>query len=43
LPGGGGHGPAQKRPAKEVRADLAAGYITPDQARQDYGFEEEEA
>ncbi len=37
LPGGGGYGDPQQRPAEQVRADLAAGYITENQAETDYG------
>ncbi len=38
LPGGGGYGAPQERPHEDVRADLEAGYISLDQARQDYGL-----
>ena len=41
LPGGGGYGDPAKRPRDKVRADLAAGYITPEQAKDDYGFGED--
>lgn len=41
LPGGGGYGDPAERPHDAVRADLAAGYITPEQARTDYGLEED--
>ena len=40
LPGGGGLGDAKTRDRKAVRADLKAGYVTPAQARDDYGFED---
>jgi N-methylhydantoinase B len=40
LPGGGGFGPARDRDPDLVRADLAAGYITPEQARDDYGLDD---
>ncbi len=36
LPGGGGFGSPEERDREEVRADLAAGYITNDQAASDY-------
>ncbi|MBR7888765.1 hydantoinase B/oxoprolinase family protein [Marinomonas sp. A79] len=38
LPGGGGYGDPKKRPEALVRADLEAGYITQDQAVNDYGL-----
>ncbi|MCV3274183.1 hydantoinase B/oxoprolinase family protein [Roseobacter sinensis] len=37
LPGGGGYGPPSERDAAEVAADLDAGLITEDQAKEDYG------
>ncbi|MEM8876492.1 MAG: hydantoinase B/oxoprolinase family protein [Pseudomonadota bacterium] len=40
LPGGGGFGNPNDRDPDAVRADLAAGYITPDQARRDYGLDD---
>lgn len=40
LPGGGGYGAPEGRDPKLVAADLRAGLITPDQAKQDYGYEE---
>ena len=40
LPGGGGYGEPAKRSPDRVRADLAGGYITAIQARDDYGFDE---
>ncbi len=39
LPGGGGFGDPRKRSRRDVAADLAAGYISPDQARSQYGLE----
>lgn len=36
LPGGGGYGDPAKRPSDAVEADLEAGYITAEQAAQDY-------
>jgi N-methylhydantoinase B len=38
LPGGGGYGAPRERAADLIRADLRAGYITPDAARSLYGF-----
>jgi N-methylhydantoinase B len=35
---GGGYGPAEKRPVDKIRADLENGYITPEQAKRDYGY-----
>ena len=35
--GGGGHGDPRTRPAQTVAEDVLAGYITVDEARQDYG------
>ena len=40
LPGGGGIGDPRARDRDAVRADVAAGYITPEQAKQDYGLDE---
>ncbi|QMU59183.1 MAG: hydantoinase B/oxoprolinase family protein [Boseongicola sp.] len=40
LPGGGGYGDAQSRDRDLVRRDIAAGYITEEQARTDYGLED---
>ena len=37
LPGGGGHGPARERAARDVAGDLAAGYVGPAEARDAYG------
>jgi N-methylhydantoinase B len=42
LPGGGGYGAPEDRARADVRADLAAGYITAREARENYGFDEEE-
>lgn len=39
LPGGGGHGPSRERSREAIEADLAAGYVTPEGARRDYGYE----
>ena len=41
LPGGGGLGDPRRRDPERIRADLEAGYITPEGARRDFGFEEE--
>ena len=42
LPGGGGYGDPADRPRDKVRADLAAGYISAEQAEADYGFEDDD-
>jgi N-methylhydantoinase B len=39
LPGGGGYGDPKKRDRDRVREDLAAGYITKDQAEADYALD----
>ncbi|MEX0350691.1 MAG: hydantoinase B/oxoprolinase family protein, partial [Paracoccaceae bacterium] len=39
LPGGGGYGAPEQRDRDAVAGDLAAGFITTDQAKQDYGYE----
>ncbi|GGX60282.1 N-methylhydantoinase B [Tateyamaria omphalii] len=39
LPGGGGFGAASERPKDQVVADLKAGFITPEQAKSNYGYE----
>jgi N-methylhydantoinase B len=39
LPGGGGYGEPRERAVDRVRADLRAGYITPDVAKSLYKFE----
>lgn len=36
-PGGGGYGPALEREAEAVRADVLAGYVSREAAREDYG------
>ncbi|MEY8829689.1 hydantoinase B/oxoprolinase family protein [Sedimentitalea sp. XS_ASV28] len=38
LPGGGGYGTPADRAADRVAEDLRAGFITPEQAEQDYGY-----
>lgn len=38
LPGGGGYGDPKARSREQVKSDLDAGYITPQQAEQDYGL-----
>ncbi len=40
LPGGGGYGSPAERPKEKVRADLTAGYISPEQAKADYGLDD---
>ena len=40
LPGGGGYGSPMERERAKVRGDLAAGYITADQARTVYGLDD---
>jgi N-methylhydantoinase B len=42
LPGGGGYGSPEARATDDVRRDLAAGYITPGEARDIYGQKDEE-
>ncbi len=39
LPGGGGYGDAKKRATEDVAADLRAGLVTQEQAKNDYGYE----
>ncbi|WP_299891729.1 hydantoinase B/oxoprolinase family protein [uncultured Ruegeria sp.] len=39
LPGGGGYGAPEQRNRDAVAGDVAAGFITAEQAKQDYGFE----
>ena len=39
LPGGGGLGDPRRRDPERIRADLEAGYITPEGAKRDYGIE----
>ena len=41
LPGGGGLGDPRRRDPERIRADLEAGYITPEGVRRDFGFEVE--
>ncbi len=40
LPGGGGYGEPSKRDRADVAADLRAGLISVEQAKDDYGYEE---
>ncbi len=40
LPGGAGYGPPSGRDRAAIRRDVALGYISPESARRDYGFEE---
>jgi N-methylhydantoinase B len=37
TPGGGGHGPRLQRPPAQVLADVAAGLVSPEHAREAYG------
>ncbi|MDP5217278.1 hydantoinase B/oxoprolinase family protein [Ruegeria sp. 2205SS24-7] len=39
LPGGGGYGAPEQRDRDAVAGDVASGFITAEQAKQDYGFE----
>jgi N-methylhydantoinase B len=39
MPGGGGMGPAAERDPEAIRRDIQMGYLTPEAARRDYGFE----
>ncbi|MBI4182385.1 MAG: hydantoinase B/oxoprolinase family protein [Proteobacteria bacterium] len=39
LPGGGGYGDPRRRDRGKVEADLRSGYVTPEAARRDYGYE----
>ena len=39
LPGGGGLGDPRRRDPERIRADVEAGYITPEGAKRDYGIE----
>jgi N-methylhydantoinase B/oxoprolinase/acetone carboxylase alpha subunit len=39
LPGGGGFGSPAKRARELIEADLAAGLVTAEKARADYGHE----
>ena len=38
TPGGGGYGKVSERPAAEIAEDLRLGYISPEAARDAYGF-----
>lgn len=38
--GGGGYGDPKKRDPEAIRRDLAEGYVTPEGAKKDYGFED---
>ena len=38
LPGGGGYGAPKERSREEIKADLASGYITPEDAAAHYGY-----
>ncbi len=40
APGAGGYGPANERPREMIAEDLREGWITPERARRDYGYEE---
>src|SRR5262249_28459076 len=40
TPGGGGRGDPRRRPREQVEADLRAGLITPEAARQLYGYDD---
>ena len=40
LPGGGGYGPPEERRKDQIAADLEAGFISPEQAKSDYGYDE---
>ena len=39
LPGGGGHGDPARRRRERIEADLKAGYVTPEGARRDCGYD----
>ena len=39
LPGGGGFGQPDKRDRTLLEADIAAGLVTPEAARRDYGYD----
>ena len=39
VPGAGGFGPPAERDPASIAADLKDGYVTPDAARRDYGYE----
>jgi N-methylhydantoinase B len=38
--GGGGYGDPKKRDPEAIRRDIAEGYVTPEGAKKDYGFED---
>jgi N-methylhydantoinase B len=38
VPGGGGYGDPRQRDRQAVAADVAAGYVSPEQAERVYGF-----
>ena len=40
LPGGGGYGDPTQRPREQIITDLSRKYITPEQARRDYGWDD---
>jgi len=40
LPGGGGLGDPHDRSPELIRQDIAAGYVTPEGAKRDYGYED---
>ncbi|MEM1428848.1 MAG: hydantoinase B/oxoprolinase family protein, partial [Pseudomonadota bacterium] len=42
LPGGGGYGPPEARDRASIAADLAAEFITEDQAQTEYGYPKEQ-
>jgi N-methylhydantoinase B len=37
--GGGGYGPPADRPSEAIRRDVIEGYVSPEAARRDYGFD----
>ncbi|MBO0706084.1 MAG: hydantoinase B/oxoprolinase family protein [Candidatus Dormibacteraeota bacterium] len=39
TPGGGGYGDPRRRDPSRLAADVSNGYVSPDRARQDYGWE----
>jgi N-methylhydantoinase B len=42
VPGSGGYGPPQERSAGEIEADLLDGYVSPEGAGRDYGYNVQE-
>jgi N-methylhydantoinase B len=40
VPGSGGYGPASQRDPERLRDDLINGYVSPQQARRDYGIDD---